>query len=145
MKPMLAMAREAEAGGLLAASVFGGFPLADIQNAGLSVVTVADGNRAQAEEQAERMLVEAWKEKEEWIFHSDPLDQTIARAKEMTDGPIILLDHYDNAASGGTMDTMTVLGAIIDSGLEGVATEGIAAGKTRFSSREERLMATRPS
>ena len=29
-------------------------------------------------------------------------------------GPIVLLDHFDNSASGGTQDTMTVLGAILD-------------------------------
>ena len=33
----------------------------------------------------------------------------------------MLLDHYDNCASGGTMDTMAVLGAILDAGLEEVA------------------------
>jgi len=32
-----------------------------------------------------------------------------------------LLDHSDNCASGGTMDTMTVLGAILDAQLEDVA------------------------
>ena len=34
---------------------------------------------------------------------------------------MILLDHYDISASGGTQDTMTVLGAILDAGLEDVA------------------------
>src|SRR5204863_8793458 len=36
-------------------------------------------------------------------------------------GPVMLLDHYDNCASGGTMDTMAVLGAILEAGLEDVA------------------------
>jgi len=125
MKPMLAMAREAETGGLLAASVFGGFPLADITNAGLSVVTVADVNRADAESAAEKLLVEAWKEKEEWIFHDEPLAETVAKAKEMTDGPVILLDHADNSASGGTQDTTAVLKEVLDQGLEDVAMFGI--------------------
>ncbi|MGY8997857.1 MAG: M81 family metallopeptidase, partial [Alphaproteobacteria bacterium] len=125
MKPMLAMAREAEANGLLAASVFGGFPLADIHNAGLSVVTVSDGNRADAQESAERMLVEAWKERKEWMFHSNPLEETIAGAKAMTDGPIVLLDHADNSASGGTQDTTAVLKEVLDQGLEDVAMFGI--------------------
>jgi microcystin degradation protein MlrC len=34
---------------------------------------------------------------------------------------VVLLDHYDNCASGGTMDTMTVLGGILDAGLENAA------------------------
>ena len=35
--------------------------------------------------------------------------------------PVVLLDHYDNCASGGTMDTMAVLGGILDAGLEDAA------------------------
>jgi microcystin degradation protein MlrC len=51
----------------------------------------------------------------------------MARAKALADaddgrtGPVVLLDHYDNCASGGTMDTMTVLGAMLDAGLEDAA------------------------
>jgi microcystin degradation protein MlrC len=51
----------------------------------------------------------------------------MARARELSaslapgSGPVVLLDHSDNCASGGTMDTMTVLGAVLDAGLEGVA------------------------
>jgi microcystin degradation protein MlrC len=45
----------------------------------------------------------------------------VARAKAMIDGPVVLLDHYDNAASGGTMDTTRVLAEILRQGLEGVA------------------------
>jgi microcystin degradation protein MlrC len=33
----------------------------------------------------------------------------------------VLLDHYDNCASGGTMDTMDVLGALLDAGLPNAA------------------------
>ena len=45
----------------------------------------------------------------------------MARAKTSTTGPVVLLDHYDNCASGGTMDTMTVLDGILKAGLENVA------------------------
>jgi microcystin degradation protein MlrC len=50
----------------------------------------------------------------------------VARAKAMEvpqpgEGPIVLLDHYDNCASGGTMDTTAVLAAILREGLENVA------------------------
>ena len=37
------------------------------------------------------------------------------------EGPIVLLDHYDNCASGGTMDTTAVLAEILRQGLENVA------------------------
>ena len=57
---------------------------------------------------------------------------------EAGEGPIVLLDHYDNTASGGTMDTTVVLAEILRQGLEDVAAfaiydpravaEAIAAG-----------------
>ena len=121
MGPMLEMARAEESSGLLAASVFGGFPLADIRQAGLSVVTVADGDGAEAEAACERLLAVAWQEKAEWIFQSEPLAETVRRAKALTEGPVILLDHADNSASGGTQDTTAVLKEVIDQGLEDVA------------------------
>lgn len=130
MGPLIEMARRQEAGGLLASSVFGGFPLADIWNAGLSVVTIADGDRAAAEAARDELLDAAWAEREEFVFDSRPLDETIAEAKALQpevggDGPIILLDHADNTASGGTQDTVAVLAEVLDQGLEDVAMFGI--------------------
>jgi microcystin degradation protein MlrC len=125
MGPLLAQARAEEAAGLLAASVFGGFPLADIHAAGLSVVTVADGSRAEAEAACERLLSLAWQEKAEWIFASEPLAASIARAKALSEGPVLLLDHADNAASGGTQDVMAVLKEALDQGLGDIAMFGV--------------------
>ncbi len=125
MGPLLEMARRQEAQGMLASSVFGGFPLADIWHAGLSVVTIADGDRALAEEARDQLLDAAWAEREEFMFQSEPLADTIAEAKTMTDGPIILLDHADNAASGGTQDTVAVLAEVLRQELPDVAMFGI--------------------
>ena len=121
MGPLLEQARLFESKGLLAASVFGGFPLADIWHAGLSVVTISDGDRAAAEAAREELLDAAWAEREEFMFESRPLSETIADAKAMDDGPIILLDHADNAASGGTQDTVAVLAEVLAQELEDVA------------------------
>jgi microcystin degradation protein MlrC len=125
MGPLIEMARQEEASGLLAASIFGGFPLADVSNAGLSVVTVADGDRAMADAARDRLLDAAWRGRAEFVFQSEPLSETIARAKALDRGPIILLDHADNAASGGTQDTMAVLNEVIRQRLEDVAMFGI--------------------
>lgn len=125
MGPLIDLASKEEGAGLLAATVFGGFPLADFSNAGLSVVTVADGDLAMADSARDRLLDAAWREREEFLFHSEPLPETIARAKALDRGPIILLDHADNAASGGTQDTTAVLKEVIQQGLEDVAMFGI--------------------
>jgi microcystin degradation protein MlrC len=126
MGPLIEMARQREADGLLAASVFGGFPLADIWHAGLSVLTIADGDRAAAETVRDEILDAAWAERDEFLFDAEPLADTITSAGAMEEsGPIILLDHADNAASGGTQDTTAVLAEVLRQGLSEVAMFGI--------------------
>jgi microcystin degradation protein MlrC len=113
--------------GALAASLFTGFPHADIANAGLSAVVVTDGDRKLAEELRDELLDRAWVEREAFVYEIEPLQQSVARAKAMPrgEGPIVLLDHYDNCASGGTMDTTVVLAEILRQGLDNVATFAI--------------------
>ena len=113
-------------GGALDASLFTGFPHADITNAGLSAVVVTDGDRALAERLRDELLERAWAEREAFVYRLEPLEQSLARAKTIDpptagEGPIVLLDHYDNCASGGTMDTTSVLAAILRAGLDNVA------------------------
>jgi microcystin degradation protein MlrC len=112
--------------GALAASLFTGFPHADITNAGLSAVVVTDGDLKLAEDLRDELLDRAWVEREAFVYEIEPLQQSVARAKAMPpaepgEGPIVLLDHYDNCASGGTMDTTVVLAEILRQGLEDVA------------------------
>src|SRR6516164_8531679 len=114
------------ADGALAASLFTGFPHADIANAGLSAVVVTNGDRKLAEELRDELLGRAWVEREAFVYKLEPLQRSVSCAKTMPpsqpgDGPIVLLDHYDNCASGGTMDTTVVLAEILRQGLEDVA------------------------
>ncbi len=114
-------ARRMEAGGALAASFFVGFPHADIPYAGSSAVVVADGDPARARRECDELLAMAWEERAKFVYRIEPLEASLKRASEIAARPVMLLDHYDNCASGGTMDTMTVLGAILDARLEDVA------------------------
>ena len=124
MKDCVDAARAAEKEGLLAATAFGGFQMADIHDAGLSVVTVADSDRKAAEAACKAILDIAWTHKEQFIYRGEPLDQALAKGQAMaehTGGPILLLDHADNCASGATQDTMYVLKAALRQGLTGIA------------------------
>src|SRR3954451_22113029 len=112
--------------GALAASLFTGFPHADIANAGLSAVVVTDGDRTLAEALRDELLDRAWVDREDFVYKLEPLEQSLARARSLEppkpgEGPIVLLDHYDNCASGGAMDTTAVLATILREGLENVA------------------------
>jgi microcystin degradation protein MlrC len=125
MKSLNALARAEEKNGLLAASILFGFPLADIRDAGTSVVTIADGDRASAEAAAERIARAAWEQREEFVYKGRPLAATVAEAAALSDGPIVLLDHSDNAASGATQDVMTVIAEVLRQGLEDVAVAAV--------------------
>jgi microcystin degradation protein MlrC len=114
-----------EAEGALCASLFVGFPHADISNAGLSVVITTDNDMALAERYRDELLNAAWAQREAFVYKLEPLEQSVARAKAMTDGPVFMLDHYDNAASGGPMDTTRVLAEIMRQQLDNVAAFGI--------------------
>ena len=126
-RELQARCREIEAQGALCASVFVGFPNADISMAGLSAVVVCDADPAQAAAWRDELLAMAWARRQDFVYQIEPLAMSLQRAlaldaaKPAGSGPVVLLDHSDNCASGGTMDTMTVLGAILDAGLDGVA------------------------
>ena len=106
---------------VLAASAFGGFPMADIPQAGMSVVTITNGDFELAKSECEEILKVAWKQKEDFIWKDEPLSEAIEYAKNLKDGPILLLDHPDNCATGATQDTMTTLKEALAQGLSDIA------------------------
>jgi microcystin degradation protein MlrC len=129
MRDFVDAARAAERSGLLAATALGGFQHADIHDAGVSAVVVADRDRAAAQAACDAILDAAWQRKEDFIYRGRPLEAALLEAKrlgEQSGGPVLLLDHADNCASGATQDTMTVLEAALRLGLS-----GIGVGPTR--------------
>lgn len=124
-KSIQARAQQMEREGALCASLFVGFPHADITNAGLSAVVVTDNDPALAQRLCNELLQQAWNTREQWVYQLEPLADSVARAQRLSDelkqGPVVLLDHYDNTASGGTMDTTAVLAEVLRQGLKDVA------------------------
>src|SRR6185312_17123262 len=79
---------------------------------------------ARAQGLCEELLDMAWRAREKFVYRIEPLEGSMRRAKELGGGslrPVVLLDHYDNCASGGTMDTMAVLGAMLEAGFDDAA------------------------
>jgi microcystin degradation protein MlrC len=128
MKSLIAMTRRQEAAGLLASTIFGGFPMADTPAAGLSAICIADGEEAKARRGVEELLGLAWEKRSDFIYQHEKLETAVARAKETArsaKGPVILLDHADNVGSGGTEDVMTVIAEVVRQGLEDVAVAAV--------------------
>jgi microcystin degradation protein MlrC len=135
--------------GVHAVSVLAGFSLADFPDAGMSVVVVAD-EPAKADAVAARIAAQIWRERDGFVYASEPLSVSLERARRLAVGsagsarkstaqvgpnregaaqsgtagnglgPVLLLDHSDNVMSGGTCDTMDVLVGALDAGLEDI-------------------------
>ncbi len=126
MKSLIAMTRQAESRpGVLAATVFGGFPMADMADAGNSAIVVADGDAELAARECTTLLEGIWQRREDFVYRHHPLKAAVAKAKQMTEGPVILLDHADNCGSGGTQDVMTVIEEVHRQQLEDVAVAAV--------------------
>ena len=122
MKDVMDLALAAEADGqVLNASVFGGFPFADIPHVSLSALVVADDASPAGGPLRDRLLALAWERRQDFVFEAEPLAQTVARAKALDGGPVVLADHGDNSGAGGSADDMTVLAEMLDQGLDGIA------------------------
>jgi len=121
MKSIMERAMTAERSGeVLNASVFGGFPMADIPHVGLSAVIVADQSAA-AERLCTELLSTAWARRAEFVFRVAPLASSLAHAKTLDGGPIVLVDHGDNVFSGGTQDVMETVAEALKAGLSDMA------------------------
>jgi len=128
-KDLQALCAEYESSGrALAANLFVGFPHADVPMAGLSAVVVTDNDPDAAQSMVDELLSRAWAGRRDFMFDIEPLEASVRRAKLLGapgQRPVVLLDHYDNCASGGTMDTTDTLREIIRQDLDDVVFFGI--------------------
>ena len=126
MQRAVECAKRMESEGLHAVSVFAGFSLADIADAGMSVVVVGR-TREEAQQAADELAGQLWKERAGFVYASAPLRDSVTQARtqralESQPGrPLLLLDHGDNVMSGGTCDTTDVLEECLRQQLRGIA------------------------
>ena len=126
MRSIVARCRDWEReDGIRAATVFGGFALADIEDSGTSAIVIADRAAnsdadALAETARNDLLARCWAARDAFIYKGRDLDAAVTVAKGYNDGPVILLDHADNCGSGATQDVMTVVAEVLRQNLQDV-------------------------
>jgi microcystin degradation protein MlrC len=105
---------------IIAASVFGGFPYADIPGAGASVAVLAT-SADHAAEVAEALGGELWARRGEFVEElpgvRESLDLALAPERNR---PVVLADIADNPLSGGSADTTALLHEVVRRDLHGV-------------------------
>jgi len=88
---------------------------------GLTVLIIAEDNLAVAERLRNDLMGMAWERRADFVFQVEPVAVSIARAKRLKDGPIVLVDHGDNVFSGGTQDVMETVKETLSQGLTDMA------------------------
>jgi microcystin degradation protein MlrC len=94
---------------VLTVSVFAGFPLADIHDAGLSIYVATNGDAALAAQLADRLETVAWDNRHEFQHRAVPVRDAVAQALRMEERPIVLADIADNTGGGASGDGTEIL------------------------------------
>lgn len=101
--------------GVLTATVAGGFPYADVPDAGMSAYVATDGDREKAEQYAAELAQFAWDRRADFQPLLVSVDDAVAHALT-AQGPILLADVADNTGAGASGDDTGILRALIASG-----------------------------
>jgi microcystin degradation protein MlrC len=127
MRSLLGRAHAMEArAGVLNVTLAMGFPFADIENAGVSVLVTANGDPDLARRQARAMAQTIWRRREEFAVTLTPVSEAIRLAQEAHNGPVILADGSDNPGGGGPCDGTVILQALLEARVQGAVVAVIA-------------------
>ncbi len=107
--------------GVLSARFTHGFFAADIEELGMAVLTVTDGDQVLAEEVADTLAAEIIKRKD--TLHDDylTLDEALDMAMEPGEGPVVIADTSDNPGGGGIGNTTHILRRVLARKMTGCA------------------------
>ena len=127
MRDLMRLALDAEREpGIVCVMLAGGFPYADIPEAGMAVLVTADRDQALADALAERLARACWERREFFRVELTPLPDAVARARSAERGPVVLADVADNPGAGASCDGTVILDALIRAGVVGAAVGVIA-------------------
>lgn len=111
------LVREQEnAEGVLACTVFHGFPYVGTEHASASVVTVANDSAALADEVNGRIGKWLWDNKDRFLIRAITPEQAVTDALASGRRPVVIGDGTDNPGSGAPGDSTYLLRALLDTG-----------------------------
>ncbi len=102
--------------GVLSNSILLGFPYADVQEMGASVIAVTDGNKQLADQMAAELASAMWEMRQQFCGEFISVDQAVHDCKESS-GRVCLLDMGDNVGGGSSADGTELLAAIHSQGI----------------------------
>ena len=121
MRELVALAnREAEQDGVLSVGLAEGFPYADVEEMGMSVITITDSDPVLARSVSENIGRAIWEVRDELVGDGMDIDEALILAAKAEKGSMILLDVGDNVGGGSPADSTHVLAAVQRLGISGV-------------------------
>lgn len=99
--------------GVLNVTVIGGFPYSDVADAGMAFVVTTDGDPELARTYAEELSALAWEWKDRFAITGLTAEAAVAEAKNMTAGPVILVEGSDNVGGGSPADATHLLPSLL--------------------------------
>jgi microcystin degradation protein MlrC len=125
MAALIALAHQREREpGMVSVTVAAGFPYADVPEAGLAVLAIADGDQARAEAVADEIAALAWARRHEFVVRCTPVEEALQIAADAVDGdagPIVLADTADNPGAGTPCDGTILLRGLLERGVQNAA------------------------
>jgi microcystin degradation protein MlrC len=106
----------ADYSGVLDVSIFAGFPYADTEDAGCSVLVTAESDREQASNLANRLRAAIWTSREAFHEPLPNIETVVHEAMLSEDGPTVIADAGDDPGAGASGEGTGVLWALIDLG-----------------------------
>ena len=94
---------------VVSVSIFAGFPLADIHDAGLSIYVATNEDAALAAKLADQLESVAWEHRREFVHHAVPVQEAVAEALTLEVRPVVLADIADNTGGGAAGDGTEIL------------------------------------
>ncbi len=101
-------------------SAFGGFPYADVYEAGLSLVIVTDNDRPLAHQLAGELCNYAWQQRQSFARRLPPPAEAVTKALAAP-SPVLLADVADNPGAGASGDSAAILKALLERGVSKAA------------------------
>ncbi len=98
-----------------------GFFLSDIEEMGMAVLTVADGEKDAANAAAEELEMFIKDSIPTLKRHYPDLEDVLDEAENASDTPFVIADASDNPGAGGFGDTTHILRRILERGIKGAA------------------------
>ncbi len=107
-------------------TVSGGYPFADLEFTGMTMVVTTNNDQVIAQEKADQLAELAWKIRRDFLATVVPSKEAVAEAKATQGGPVVLADHADNPGGGAPCDGTILLQTLLEMGVENAVLAVIA-------------------